>query len=543
MSRSIVVTSAAVAVLMFARGANAQHHDHALAAERVGTVTFATSCSAAAQPQFNRAVALLHSFEFLRAIDAFGATLMTDPSCAMAAWGIALSRWSNPFVAGIRPSGLLQQGRDAVERARTIGTKTDRERGYVDAVSRLYADFETTDQTARVLAYRDGMSKLAAAYPNDNEASIFYALSIAAAASPADKTFADQLRAGAILEKLIARQPDHPGLAHYIIHSYDFPPLADRALEAARRYARIAPSAPHALHMPSHTFTRLGYWQESIDANTASEAVARRDGSVAEELHAMDYRIYAYLQTAQDRDARRMVDALAEVAARFDPDAAGSAAPGSAGVFAVAAIPARYALERAAWAEAAKLEPHPSKFPYTEALTYFARAIGAAHIGDAVTVRFSIDALQTIQDQLTQAKEGYWAEQTEIQRRSASAWLAFAERREADALAEMRAVATLEDGTEKSAVTPGPLAPARELRGEMLLEFNQPAQARQEFEATLKKEPNRFRAVYGAARAASLTGDRVAARRYYDQLLKICARADKPGRPELADARRARMNR
>jgi hypothetical protein len=536
-------TSAAVMVLMFARGGNPQEHEHALTGEKLGTVTFATSCSAAAQPQFNRAVALLHSFEFQRAIDGFGATLATDPSCGMAEWGIAVSRWSNPFVVGIRPTGLLQQGRAAVERGRRIGTKTDRERAYVDAVSRLYANFETMDQIARVRAYRDGMSKVAAAFPNDTEASIFYALSIAAAASPADKTFADQLRAGAILETLIARQPDHPGLAHYIIHAYDVPPLADRALAAARRYAKIAPSAPHALHMPSHTFTRLGYWQESIDTNTASEAVAKRDHSAAEELHAMDYRIYAYLQTAQDRGARRLLDALPEVVARFDPDAVGSAAPGSAGLFAVAAIPARYALERAAWAEAAKLQPHPSKFPYTEALTYFARAVGAAHIGDTATVRSSIAALQKIQDQLTQAKESYWAEQTEIQRRSTSAWLALMERRSADALAEMRRAATLEDSTEKNAVTPGPLAPARELLGEMLLELKDPAAARKEFEATLKKEPNRFRAVYGAARAASLMGDRVAARRYYDQLLKICVRADKPGRSELADARPARTAR
>ena len=413
----------------------------------------------------------------------------------------------------------------------------------MNAVAQLYTDFETTDQASRVRAYRDAMAKLAATYPNDTEASIFYALSLAAAASPADKTFADQLKAGAILEKLIARQPDHPGLAHYIIHTYDVPPLADRALAAARRYAKIAPSAPHALHMPSHTFTRLGYWQESIAANTASGAVAKREGSVAEELHTMDYRTYAYLQTAQDRRARGMLDALPEVAARFDPDAVGSAAPGSAGVFALAAIPARYALERAAWADAAKLEPHPSKYPYTEALTYFARAIGAAHIGDTAIVRSSIEALQKIQDQLTLTKEDYWAQQTEIQRRGAEAWLAFAEHRQADALTGMRAAAEMEDSTEKAAVTPGPLAPARELLAEMLLEFKQPAEARKEFEATLKKEPNRFRAVYGAGRAASLMGDRAAARRYYDQLLKICERAEKPDRPELADARLAQRTR
>ena len=530
-------------MLVFSLEGNAQDHEHAVTVEKLGTVAFATSCSAAAQPQFNRAVALLHSFEFLQAIDGFGAVLTTDPSCAMAQWGIALSRWGNPFAAGIRPAGPMQLGYDAIERARTIAAKTERERAYVDAVSRLYADFKTTDQTTRMRAYRDAMSQVAAAYPSDTEASIFYALSIAAAASPADKTFADQLKAGAILEKLIARQPDHPGLAHYIIHTYDVPQLADRALVAARRYAKIAPSAPHALHMPSHTFTRLGYWQESIDANTASGAVAKRENSVAEELHTMDYRIYAYLQTAQDRGARQMLAALPDVVARFDPDAVASAAPGSAGVFAIAAIPARYALERAAWAEAAKLEPRPSKFPYTEAMTYFARALGAAHLGDTATVRSSIEALQKIQDQLTLAKETYWSEQTEIQRRAASAWLAFAERREADALADMRAAATLEDLTEKNAVTPGPLAPARELLGDMLLEFKKPAEARTEFEATLKKEPNRFRAVYGAARASSLMGDRAAARRYYDQLLKICVRADKPGRPELTDASQARTSR
>jgi hypothetical protein len=530
-------------VLVLAPRATTQEHDHALMDERVGTVVFATSCSAAAQPQFNHAVALLHSFEFLRAIDGFGATLKTDPSCAMAEWGIALSRWGNPFAPGIRPAGLLQPGRDAAKRAATIGAKTGRERAYVDAASQLYTDFETIDQTVRVRAYRDAMAKVAAAYPNDTEASIFYALSLAAAASPADKTFADQLKAGAILEKLIARQPDHPGLAHYIIHTYDVPPLADRAIVAARRYAKIAPSAPHALHMPSHTFTRLGYWQESIDTNTASGTVAKRDHSTAEELHAMDYRVYAYLQTAQDRGARALLDTLPEVAARFDPDAVASAAPGSAGVFALAAIPARYALERAAWADASKLEPHPSKFPYTEALTYFARAIGAAHTGDTAVVRSSIEALEKIQDQLTLAKESYWAQQTEIQRRAASAWLAFAEHRQADALTAMRGAAELEDSTEKAAVTPGPLAPAREMLGEMLLEFKQPAEARKEFEATLKKEPNRFRAVYGAARASSLMGDRTAARRYDDQLLKICARADKPDRPELAASRQAQRSR
>jgi hypothetical protein len=456
----------------------------------------------------------------------------------MAEWGIALSRWGNPFVVGLRPLAQLQQGRDAVSRARTIGLKTARERAYLDAVSLLYASFETIDQRTRMLAYRDAMAKVAEANADDTEASIFYALSIAAAAAPADKTYADLLKSGAILEKIVASQPNHPGLSHYIIHSYDVPRLADRALEAAWCYAKIAPSAPHALHMPSHTFTRLGYWQESIDANIASGAVAKREGSTAEELHTLDYRAYAYLQTAQDGAARGIFDALPDVKARFDPDAVASAAPGSAGVFALAAIPARYALERGAWADAAKLVPEPSGYLYADAVTYFAKALGAARTGDAAATRSAIDALTTIEARLTERKEAYWAEQTQIQRRSASAWLALVEGRSAEALVEMRAAAALEDGTEKSAVTPGPLAPARELVGEMLLQMDQPADALKEFEATLAKEPNRFRALFGAASSASLAGDRQKARTYSRALLKICDRADKPGRPELEQARR-----
>jgi tetratricopeptide (TPR) repeat protein len=528
--------------LGIAATAGAQDHDHgASTSEQLGTVKFETSCSAAAQPQFNRGVALLHSFEFGRAIEAFTTTLKTDPSCAIAEWGIALSDWSNPFGVGIRGAAPLKLGREAVERARKPGAKTERERAYVDAVSQLYDRTDTIDQRTRLVAYRDAMAKIASVYPADTEASIFYALSISAvaAATPLDATYAEPLKAGAILERLIATQPDHPGLAHYIIHSYDYPPLADRALEAARRYAKIAPDSPHARHMPSHTFTRVGYWQESIDANVASGAVARRDGVVGEELHSMDYRTYAYLQTAQDAKARAMIDALPEVAGRFNPNGPASAAPSSAAFFAMAAMPARYAVERGAWAEAAALEPRTSSYPYTEALTYVARALGAAHTGNAAIIKASIDALQRITDALSAQRETYWAEQTAIQRREAGAWLALVEGRKAEALAELRAAAEMEDRTEKSAVTPGPLAPARELLGQMLLQLAQPADALKEFEATMKKEPNRFRAVYGAATAASKAGNRAKARTYYAQLLKICEGSDKPERPELKDARAA----
>ena len=341
------------------------------------------------------------------------------------------------------------------------------------------------------------MAKLAAANPNDTEASIFYALSIAAAAPPTDKTYADQLKAGAILEKLFASQPDHPGLAHYIIHSYDVPPLADRALDAARRYAKIAPSAPHALHMPSHTFTRVGSWQESIDTNIAS-GDGRASATARPPKSCTRWTTGPTPTCRRRRTARRArsLDALPEVKARFDPDAIGSAAPGSAGVFALAAIPARYALERGAWADAAKLEPQPSRFPYADALTLL-RARRSAPRAPATRRPRARRSRRCARSRIgsRRQKEAYWAEQAEIQRRSASAWLALAEGRKTEALAEMRAAAALEDGTEKSAVTPGPLAPARELLGEMLLEMKQPAEALKEFEATLKKEPNRFRAL------------------------------------------------
>jgi hypothetical protein len=535
----MAMVRALILAMLFSVPAVAQEHQHGAApGEKLGTVRFDTSCSAEAQPAFARAMALLHSFEFAKAIEGFSTTLKADPSCAIAEWGIAMSRWSNPFAIGIRPAAQLQTGLDAVTQANAIGAKTERERAYVAAVSQLYTDFEKIDQRSRVLAYRDAMAALAAKYPNDIEASIFYALALTASEEPNDKTYASRLKAGAILEKLLPDHPDHPGLAHYIIHSYDVPALAPQALDAARRYAKIAPSAPHALHMPSHTFTRVGYWQDSIDTNIASAAAARRDGLTAEELHASDYQVYAYLQTAQDAAAKRVLDSLTAINARFNPNAIGGAAPGSAGVFAMAAIPARYALERGAWAEAAKLEPRSTRLPYADAVTYFARALGAARTGDLATGRSAIEALQKIRDLLSQATEGYWAEQVDIQRRGAVAWLALAEGRKTEALAEMRAAADAEDKTEKSAITPGPIAPARELVGEMLLQLNEPAQALKEFQATLTKEPNRFRAMYGAARAARLSGDAALAQKYAGQLLKMCERADKAGRPELAELRR-----
>jgi hypothetical protein len=468
---------------------------------------------------------------------AFDATLTLDPSCAMTQWGIALSRWGNPFAVGTRSAQQVQQGLAAVERARAIGAKTERERAYIDAVGNLYRDATKYPQQARVEAYRDAMGQLARRYADDTEAAMFFALSLTAAEDLNDKTYASRLKAVGILEPLFSKQPDHPGLAHYIIHSYDVPALASKALDAAKRYARIAPSAPHALHMPSHTFTRLGLWQQSIETNIASADAARQRQATAEELHATDYQMYAYLQTAQDAAAKRLVDALGEIASRFDPNAPPTAAPPSAAFYAIAAIPARWVLERGAWADAAKLEMRPSGLPYVDALTEFARALGAARSGDAAAARVAVSRLEGLRARQAETKETYWTEQIAIQARSAAAWLAFAEGRTSDALAQMRVAADAEDRTEKAAVTPGPLAPAREQVAEMLLESKDAAGARKEFEATLAKEPNRFRALYGAARSAAAAGDHAAAKRYFTALVTMCERAGAPVRGELQEAR------
>jgi hypothetical protein len=512
--------------------------DHRTSAEKLGSVSFTTSCSAVVQAPFNRAVALMHSFQFAISIEGFRAVLSTDPTCSMAYWGIALSNWGNPFASGLKAQAQLERGLEAVNAARAANPKTARERAWVDAVARLFTGTTLTGQRARVLAYESAMASVSAAYPQDTEASIFYALAIAAAADPADKTYARQIKAGAILEALYARYPDHPGLAHYIIHAYDVPPLAARAAAAAQNYARIAPSTPHALHMPSHTFTRLGEWQASIDANIASAASARNAGQPAEELHASDYLIYAYLQTGQDKAARQVADSAVLIFSRFDPALlVGGAASPSAAYFAHAAIPARYALERRAWADASQLEPTSSPFPQTDAITYFARGVGAAHLRDHAIASFAIKALEGDRDKLIGMKETYWANQVDIQSREVAAWLAFAEGKSADAIAGLRAAAAMEDDTEKSVVTPGPLAPARELLGELLLELKQPSEALKEFESTVVKEPNRFRSLYGAAEAAKQLGDLPTERLYYQKLLKVAERADTPSRPELTEAR------
>ncbi len=383
-----VFAGCALAALLATSGV-AQEHQHGKG-EKLGAVHFATSCNAEAQKEFDRAVALLHSFQFNRAIQGFNAALKSNPTWGIAHWGIALSQWSNPFAAGMKDNSQLQAGRESAERGKAAGAKTERERAYIAAVASLYSNFENTPQQARLLAYRDAMEGLASKYPDDQEAQIFYALALAAAEEPTDKTYAARLKAGAILEKLFREEPDHPGLAHYIIHTYDVPSLAGKALIAARRYSDIAPDAPHALHMPSHTFTRVGYWQNSIDSNRAAAAASRRVGQTVEELHASDYQVYAYLQTAQDEAARKVLEALPEIASRFDPRVVVSGAAGpDAGYFALAAIPARYAVERRDWQRATELQPRETPFPYTDAITWFARGIAAARLHDAAKAQAS----------------------------------------------------------------------------------------------------------------------------------------------------------
>jgi Tfp pilus assembly protein PilF len=525
MKRLIPILVLATAVPALAQ--DAAQHQHP-APEKLGKVHFETSCKPEVRASFDRAVALLHSFSFSTAKKGFEDVLAADPACAVAHWGVAMTHWGNPF-GGIKTGPLLANGAAAAARGLAATNVTPRERGYIAAVAELYKDHATAAHRDRTLAYERAMEQLQAAHPNDTEAAAFYALAVSQTALPTDKTFGNQLKAAALLERLFAADPDHPGLAHYIIHAFDHPPLAARALQAARRYATIAPSAPHALHMPSHTFTRVGSWQESIETNIASAASAMRDGTFAEALHAMDYQAYAYLQTGQDAAARRVMEDAPKILAKLDVNVMGGAAPPVAGFYAAAAIAARYALERGAWAEAAALQVRPTPFAQVDSITHFARAIGAARSGKPAAAAADIAALRAAADKIGSA-DPYWAGQVRIQLGAAEAWVAFAEGRQKEAVAALRATADAEDATDKSAISPGPIAPAREQLAEMLLETKQPAAALVEFEAVMKKEPNRYRATAQAAKAAELAGDAAKAKTYRAQLAEITKAGDKPGR-------------
>jgi hypothetical protein len=494
--------------------------------EKLGQVHFPVSCGADAQKPFERAVALLHSFWYQEAVKAFTAVIEMDPGCATGYWGIATSLW---YPLWEPPSeAMLKKGWAAIEKAKALGGKTEREREYIAAIEAFYKDSDTLDHRTRALSYEKAMERLYLRHPDDREAAAFYALALNATALPTDKTYANQKKAGEILKRIFAEQPDHPGVAHYIIHSFDYPPLASQALAAARKYGKIAPSVAHANHMPSHIFTRLGLWQESIESNRRAAAAAKEHNEPHQLLHAMDYIAYAHLQGAQDLEAKRVLD---------DLNTMGSVqAEAKAIAYAIAAIPARYAIERQRWSEAASLQPRPTRYTAFEGITYFARAIGSARSGNAADARKDVEKLQSLHDALIEAKQSYWADQVEIQRRAAAAWIAHAEGKNEGALKLIRSAADLEDSTEKDPVTPGPIVPARELLGDLLLELHEPAQALSEFEGSLQASPNRLHGLYGAAKAAELSGDQEKARTYYGKLIALSEHADSE-RPELQHAK------
>jgi tetratricopeptide (TPR) repeat protein len=497
------------------------------AQDQLGRVDFENSCSAEVQERFQRAVAMLHSFRYAETERAFGEVLARDPSCAIATWGIAAILMSNPL-AGVGPSPeWAARAQAAIDRGRAIGAKTQRERDYIEAVAAYYEDWANRPERTRQLARARAFAALAGRYPDDDEAQIFHALYLAATQSLADQSYQTYLRAAELLETQFAKHPDHPGVAHYLIHRYDAPPIAPRGLPAARRYASIAPSAPHALHMPSHIFTRVGAWAESIATNARAALAARQDRDFDEQLHAMDYLVYAYLQLARDEDARRVMEEGATVT--------GFTTLRFAGPYAQAAMPARYAIERGDWKQAMGLVPRPGQFAFTVALTHFARALGAARNGEVAAAAADVRALARLRDELRAAKNEYWATEVEVSRLGAAAWTALAAGEPAEALRLMRDAADIEDRNEKHIVTPGRIVPARELLGEMLLELGRPADALREFEASHAREPERFRGYYGAGQAAALSGDGAKARRYFARLLEVAA----PGatRPEVAQAR------
>jgi tetratricopeptide (TPR) repeat protein len=496
--------------------------------EKLGKVSFPTSCDPKVQAQFERGVAMLHSFWFSAGEKTFRDVLAQDPSCTIANWGIAAILMSNPLAGqGASPKGAAA-AQAAIDQGRRVSPKTQRERDYIEAVVAYYQDFSTRPERSRQESRAKAFEDLAARYPDDDEAQIFSALYIAGTQSQADQTFAAYLKAAAILEKQFVTYPDHPGVAHYLIHSYDAPPIAKQGLPAAQRYASIAPAAPHALHMPSHIFTRVGAWEDSVATNRRAAEVAKQGGESADQAyHASDYSVYAYLQLARDGDARHtMEEALKGT----------RTSPAQAIPYAIAAMPARYAMERGAWREAMQLQSQPSRFPFTDAITYFARALGAARSGDIAAAEKDAEELARLHKALQDVKNNYWATEVEIQRLAVAGWIALAHGKTDDALKLMRAAADLEDKNEKHIVTPGRIVPARELLGEMLLELKQPAQALKEFEASQVREPNRFRGYYGAARAAEAAGDRQKAREHFAKLVDLAKNADS-ARPELARAK------
>lgn len=474
----------------------AQQHSHP-APERLGAVTFPTSCAPGVQSGFERGVALMHSFAYAASEEAFRTVADADPSCALAHWGIAMSYfhqlWTPPDTEELR-KGLAQ-----IDRAQQLGAGSMRERQFIEAAAAYYRDSDHLSHVVRAKAYERAMAEVARSNPHDAEAQIFYALALIATASPADQSHANQKQAAEILEPLFRSVPQHPGLAHYLIHAYDSAELAPRGLAAARAYSKIAPSAPHALHMPSHIFTRLGYWDDSIASNRAARVAARAEGDVGEELHAMDYLTYAYLQRGRETDAGHVIDDLRAMSelptADFKVD------------YAATAMPVRFAVERRQWAAAASLQPLSQSAPHVAAIVYWARALGQARRGHPHQSDSDLAKLNVCLHQLQSSGNPYWAIQTEVLVEEAQAWILQAQGMADEATRRMRSAADKEDAVEKLPVTPGPIVPAREQLGELLLELKRPRDALREFQATLIVAPGRRGALTGAVHAAELVGD------------------------------------
>ena len=503
-----------------------------LSQEELGSVHFKTSCTENVTTDFTHAVALLHSFQYEQADHAFTEVASKDPSCAMAQWGVAMANYH-----GLWENGNTGRGRAALDRARELTTTqkliTAREKAYIDALGEIYKQ-DGKDNYAHSQAFEQKMGTLQAQFPEDTEAAIFHALTLAITAPKTDKTFANQRKCGEILEPIFQKQPLHPGVAHYLIHCYDNPVLAERALPAARAYAKIAPASAHAHHMPSHIFTRVGLWDESITSNSTSAAVAAKaeetskNGEARDQrLHAMDYLEYAYLQSGRVKQAKSVFEEMKSL-----PPVSGLTLTGN---YASAAIPARYAVELGNWKEASTLQVDETGVPWAQAITWMAIGIGNARVGNLDRAKQAEGTLASLREAIAATKNTYWSNQVEVQRREVAAWIAEQSGNHEDAVNGMRAAAELEESMDKHAVTPGAITPAREMLAQLLLLQNQAKQAAAEYKTVLQVAPNRFNALYGAATAADLAGDAPAASNYFRKLTQVAVGDE---RPELVTARK-----
>jgi tetratricopeptide (TPR) repeat protein len=498
-------------------------HEDAAGMGVLGQVQFPNSCRKVVQKDLQRGIAMLHSFWYSEGIATFRSVLEKDPDCVPAAWGAASLLMNNPLAGQGATPQAATDAQGFIEQGRKAKRSTPRERAYLEAMAAYYKDFADRPESSRQQTRSDAYTALAAKYPKDDEAQIFHALYLAGTQSQADQTYAAYLQAAALLEKQFAKHPQHPGVAHYLIHSYDAPPIAAKGLNAAERYAAIAPAAPHALHMPSHIFTRVGYWKQSAATNQRSFDTAVKGNEADEAMHASDYMVYALLQQARDSQAQAALDAAMKVAGTTNR----LAAP-----YALAAMPARMAMERGDWQAATQLKAAKLTLPNTEAMTLFARALGFARSGQVAEAEGEAKLLEAIHGRIT----GYWKKEVEVQQLAAAAWIAQARGNADEALKLMKAAADLEDRNEKHIVTPGRLVPARELYGELLMEQKKPAEALQQFESSQQREPNRFRGYLGVARAAAAVGDDAKATRSYAKMTELAADGG-AARPELAEAR------